>query len=274
MKKLISLILLRCCFTALGLCLVLRARQNTLQQNPPAEEQQSAVTATEAPAPVDTSPEEAEPVATAEPEQEAEIIPEESAPDYAEAYAPVFRSYQMWLAGNEPTMGGETNRGDYYLDLGETGISYLCRYVDTLGYTLTDMDGNGIAELLIGSEEEYQEKYIFDMFTLINGAPQRVIVSSERVAYMLYPGNRILHRGSGGASYNFMGIYRYEGTEIEMTEGVVMAGEDQYFEIVGESENIFSDRLPGDSPITREEYFARTEKMEATAIALQLQPLV
>ena len=40
------------------------------------------------------------------------------------------------------------------LDVGEVGVSYLCRYVDTLGYAFVDMDSNGIAELLIGTDKE------------------------------------------------------------------------------------------------------------------------
>ncbi len=285
MKKLISALLLLCCFAVLGVFLYLRANVNPPQQLPPPNEQQVAVppatdnvqdnpvsqdnTEPEEPETVD-SPEAAE-ITVSDPEP---VTPEESSPDYLSAYAPVFDSYRLWLSGFEPTMGGMTDRGDYYLDVGETGVSYLCRYVDTLGYALVDMDSNGIPELLIGSDAEHQEKYIFDMFTLVDGSPQRVLVSSERVSYMLYPDNQILHRGSGGAAYNFMGVYSYSGTEIVMTSGVVNAGDDQYYEIVGETENIFDERLPGDTPITREEYFARTEAMEASTIPLSLQPLV
>ena len=90
---------------------------------------------------------------------------------------------------------------------------------------------------------------------------------------MLYPGNQILHRGSGGAAHNFMVVYDYSGTDLTMTEGVVMADEDHYYEITGETENIFDERLPGDTQITREEYFARTDVMEANEVLLQLQPL-
>ena len=284
MKKLISALLLLCCFAVLGVFLYLRA--NAVPPQP--------VTQTDAP-PVEAAPaveekplvpqessaqEAAEPVEAAEPAEITTPEPEAPAPvvesiDYAVAYAPVFDSYRLWLSGFEPTCGGSTERGDYYLDVGEVGVSYLCRYVDTLGYAFVDMDANGIAELLIGTDkDEYQQKFIYDMFTLVDGVPQRVLISSERVFYKLCPDHQILHHGSGGAAYNFEVIYNYSGTDLVMTSGIVNAGDDVYYEIVGETENIFDERLPGDTPITREEYFARAEAMDAATIPLQLQPFV
>lgn len=279
MKKILSVILLLCCFAALGVFLYLRA--NVVPPQP---------AVTEAPAPaVEEEPQipqespaqaEVESVEAAEPAEIAvsapEVVDPEPEPiDYAAAYAPVFDSYRLWLSGFEPTMGGSTERGDYYLDVGEVGVSYLCRYVDTLGYAFVDMDSNGIAELLIGTDkDEYQQKFIYDMFTLVDGVPQRVLISSERVFYKLCPDHQILHHGSGGAAYNFEVIYNYSGTDLVMTSGIVNAGDDVYYEIVGETENIFDERLPGDTPITREEYFARAEAMDAATIPLQLQPLV
>ena len=275
MKKLILLILLLCCFAALGACLWLRADVNQQQSGLPQEKESAAEmpTVETVPEPVTEPVDQLETEESAEPAKAVEIVPEKTEPDFLAAYTPVLDSYRLWLAGERPEMAGGTDRGDYYLDLGETGVSFLCQYVQTLGYSLTDMDGNGIPELLIGSNEEYQDKNIFDMFTLVDGIPQRVLVSSERVAYMLYPGNQILHRGSGGAAHNFMVVYDYSGTDLTMTEGVVMADEDHYYEITGETENIFDERLPGDTQITREEYFARTDVMEANEVLLQLQPL-
>ena len=283
MKKLISLILLLCCFAALGLCLWLRAN---LEPEPaaapaPAQTAEPAAPAESAPAEPAAAPE-PEPAATPEPEPaepagpggEAEIIPETGAADPMTAYEPVLASYRMWIAGGRPELSNTTERGDYYLELGETGVSILCNYGGTLGYMLTDMDGNGVPELLIGSDGgEYPGSYIYDMFTLENGAPKRVLSSSERVAYMLYPENRVLHRGSGGAAYNFMAVYRYAGGTLTLTDGVVMAGEDQFYEVTSEGDSIFFERQPDDRPISREEYYARADAMEAETVPLTLQPI-
>ena len=154
-------------------------------------------------------------------------------------------------------------------------LKNYCRENHKISYRFVDMDSNGIAELLIGTDkDEYQQKFIYDMFTLVDGVPRRVLISSERVFYKLCPDHQILHHGSGGAAYNFEVIYNYSGTDLVMTSGIVNAGDDVYYEIVGETENIFDERLPGDTPITREEYFARAEAMDATTIPLQLQPFV
>ena len=279
MKSIISALLLLLCFGILAVCLFLRSN---IAAPVPAQfsvEEQIPITTTEPAAAVSSPPvtESFQPIE--EPKQDTEdytaAVIEAQEPDYLSAYSPVFRSYRLWLAGNEPTSGGGTDRGDYFLSLGETGISYLCRYVETLGYVMTDMDANGIPELIIGStENENYNKTIFDMFTLVNGLPQRVLVSSERVYYMLYQGNQILHRGSGGAGYNFAGLYRYSGTEIQMTYGLVMTGDNtEYYQVNGEAESIFTERLPDDIPITREEYFAKVEELETNTVPLQLLPL-
>ena len=278
MKRILPVILLLCCFATLGVFLYLRANavppQPVTQTEAPSVEAAPAVeeepqVPEEIPAQAETEPAE---ITTSEPETPAPAV---ESIDYAAAYAPVFDSYRLWLSGFEPTLSGSTERGDYYLDVGEVGVSFLCQYVDTLGYAFVDMDSNGIAELLIGSEhDEHQHKFIFDMFTLVDGVPQRVLVSSERVYYKLCPDHQIFHHGSGGAAYNFEVMYNYSGTDLVMTSGIVNAGDDVYYEIVGETENIFDERLPGDTPITRKEYFARAEAMDATTIPLQLQPLV
>ena len=189
--------------------------------------------------------------------------------DYLEMYAPVFRTYRLWLEGNEPVISGNTGRGDYYMDLGETGISFLCQYVHSLGYLLLDMDYNGIPELLIGSVDEHYETEIFDMFTLVDGITQRVIVSSERVYYKLCADQRILHCGSGGAAYNYCCIYHYDGSEIHLDYGVVM-NDEEYYEIYQDRENIFDSMQLDDHAISREEYFAIVDTLETETAALDL----
>ena len=279
MKKIISVLLLLLCFGGLAVCLYLRSSVRAPLPEMTAEENPHPITTPTPYVTVESHPETEVVVPaqepTPEPANDSAAVIESQEPDYLSAYLPVFRSYQLWLAGNEPTMGGGTDRGDYFLSLGETGISYLCRYVQTLGYALIDMDSNGIPELIIGSDEnEYQNKTIFDMFTLVNGVPQRIIVSSERVYYELYQNNQILHRGSGGAGYNMAGLYSYSGTEIRMTYGLVMTGDNtEYYEISDEAESIFFERLPEDIPITREEYFAKVDELETNAVPLQLVPL-
>ena len=100
------------------------------------------------------------------------------------------------------------------------------------------------------------------------------MTSSERVHYLLDFDDRIVHSGSGGASYSFIGIYLLRETTIEMISGVVMAGEDQFFEIHTEGESIFYERQPDDIRISRDEYFSRWDEMEDGVVPIALTPLV
>ena len=133
---------------------------------------------------------------------------------------------------------------------------------------LSSKEASFIAHFL----DEHYETEIFDMFTLVDGTPRRVIVCSERVYYKLCADYRILHYGSGGAAYNYCSLYHYNDAEIFLDYGVVMNGEN-YYEIYQARENIFNDRLPDDHPISREEYFAKADALEAETTALDLTPL-
>ena len=132
--------------------------------------------------------------------------------DYLSAYAPVFDSYLAFLNGAEPDGMDTTERGAYYYVLGETGCSEMVRSGGELGYCLKDLDRNGIPELLIGATgaDYYDETLIYDMFTLENGVPVRVLVSSARVRYYLAEEDLILHEGSGGAAYSLSILYFLE----------------------------------------------------------------
>ena len=176
--------------------------------------------------------------------------------DYLPDYAPVLDTYRVFLDGAEPEEMDTTEQGDYYYLLGETGISEMSRNGGELGYCLIDLDRNGIPELLIGATgaEYFDETLIYDLFTLENGIPVRVLASSARVRYYLCEENLILHEGSGGASYNMSVLYCLRGSELELVSGIVMA-DGNCFKVVEERESLFMDRLPSDRSIPKDEYY-------------------
>ena len=140
-----------------------------------------------------------------------------------------------------------------------------------IGCCLKDLDGNGVPELLIGATgaEYYDEALIYDMFTLENGVPVRVLVSSARVRYYLAEEDLILHEGSGGAAYNLSLLYYLQGSELELATGIVMADAECY-KVYEDRESLFSERKPSDQNITREEYFDLMEKMEGLTVPMEL----
>ena len=194
--------------------------------------------------------------------------------DYLSAYAPVLETYRSFLDGAEPETMDTTERGDYYFVLGETGISEMARNGGKLGCWLHDLDCNGIPELLIGATEAeyYDETQIYDMFTLEEETPVRVLVSSARVRYYYYEDDLILYEGSGGASYNMSLLYYLEGSELKLSSGIVMA-DAACFEVNEDRENLFTERKAGDRSITREEYYERMDEMEGRTAPMLLTPL-
>ncbi len=97
--------------------------------------------------------------------------------------------------------------------------------------------------MLIGNmpeESNYPESScIVDMFTLINGIPQRVIASSERVVYKFRSDNMIYLRGSSGAGYSSYDIYRFNGTNLERMTCIEMADRNFYLDEAPISEELF-----------------------------------
>ena len=191
-------------------------------------------------------------------------------PDYLEYYAPVLDTYRAFLGGEMPTEGAVTEQGDYYLELGETGISYLCFDADTLGYCLIDLDGDAVPELLVGSVgSDYYDICIYDMFTLVDGVPQRVLASSGRSRYHLTEDDLILHEGSGGASYNFVGLYEFSGADLNLLTGVVML-EDYYYQVFGDSVADYYETGEQEVPISEEEYHVLSEVLEDLILPFEI----
>ena len=192
-------------------------------------------------------------------------------PNYLSVYAPVLDTYLSFLDGAEPDGMDTTERGDYYFILGETGISELSRSGGELGFCLRDLDGNGIPELLIGAtgSDYYDETLIYDMFTLENGVPVRVLVSSARVRYYLAEEDLILHEGSGGAAYSLSILYYLHGSKLEIATGIVMS-DTECFKVYEDRESMFMDRKSRDRSITREEYYDLMDKMKGLAVPMEL----
>ena len=110
---------------------------------------------------------------------------------------------------------------------------------------------------------------IYDMFTLKEGTPVRILVSSARIRYYLCEDDLILHEGSGGAPYNFSILCYLKNNRLELATGIVMA-DSECFEVHEDRESFFTERKPSDRSITREEYYNKMEKMETATVPMEL----
>ena len=109
----------------------------------------------------------------------------------------------------------------------EAGLNYMVadshhgNPLAEIGYTVTDLDGDGTDELAIGSmaEDEFFGKIIFSLYTLDeNGVPMLVFDSTERNRYYYAGGICFANLGSSGWNESFTTTLKLEDKEmIDMT---------------------------------------------------------
>jgi hypothetical protein len=125
------------------------------------------------------------PSATQQSGKEYEVPPSAAANaeiDYYTAYQSVFEAYETIFSGG--WKAEDYLKNDFPLQLiycmGSTPY-------DNIGYTLVDLDNNGIQELLIGeaSADPFYDCLLFQMYTLENGNVVKVLSSQESAYYQL-----------------------------------------------------------------------------------------
>lgn len=115
-------------------------------------------------------------------------------------------------------------------------VSYLFYFDYTMpatpadaGYTMMDLDGNGVPELLISTVEAAKEGMIYDLYAIADGSVVHAATGGERYCYYLCEDNTIYHWGSSGASNS-----REISYTIDPDTGLLSAKETVVFD---ESEN-------------------------------------
>ena len=123
----------------------------------------------------------------------------------------------------------------YHNDIGSEESTYASliefnRYnleLTNVGYTYLDINDNGVPELIIASidtdGDNYINQLIFELYTIIDGQPNKIFHSSENSRYYYGDDNNIYNEGSDSANTAYYLLYRLnnEGTNIELVEGIV-----------------------------------------------------
>jgi|GEM_PF-6135697 len=118
----------------------------------------------------------------------------------------------------------------------ELGISGLARDfygknpLQKLGYSLYDLDSDGIPELIIGAVEndEFYGGILFDVYRLFPsadqwGPPVKIAESINRIRWYSLGDGLLLNEFSGGASYRKWSVWRMDRSETRpvFTDGIV-----------------------------------------------------
>lgn len=90
------------------------------------------------------------------------------------------------------------------------------RSLDSLGYAMIDLDGNGVEELILALDEESQT--ILDLYTLTEGEVVHVLSGWERISYFLRADGLILNIGAESASCTNYVFNRLSGGELIQEE--------------------------------------------------------
>lgn len=166
--------------------------------------------------------------------------------------------------------------------LQEDSLNLLIRdYEDPLnkvGYLVKDIDGNGIAELLIGdvSGEEFMDKMIFDLYTIVENEPVLIFAGWDRNRYYMCSDGLIANEGSSGAAYSDYYMYKIasDGKSLEIIEGVRtdIADVTDPITVSWYSTQDTDHDLANDTLITEEEGLTKVEEYQSKYISMNMQP--
>ena len=211
----------------------------------------------------------AQPVVTAEPqpEQTAEPTPEPAetpAPTALELYADRLTAYYQAISQRLDAEALKEKDLNYMLS-----YSYGDNAPARFGYLLSDLDGNGTEELLIGclTGDEYTDEIVLDLYTIKDVTVNRVFTSGERDRYYLCADGTIANESSASA---FESHFRYYG----YADGALTLREEYGFDLAANrNEPWFKTAADGTKTvITEEEAVSATERYRDSYAAQRYTP--
>ena len=121
------------------------------------------------------------------------------------AYAAVVEKYRNAYAS------GITEQAAYV-----SGYSEMAGYSQHVGYTLIDLDGNGVKELIIAATGtgDSSNRVIYEICTIADHQAITLCMSRARSRYYLCTNSTILNEGSSGAAYSDFNVMLPSGTNL------------------------------------------------------------
>ena len=145
-----------------------------------------------------------------------------------------------------------------------------------IGYTLKDVDGNGVRELLIGENWGDSEAgtVLYDMYTIRDGELLHVFSGWDRNRYYLLTNGNFINQGSSGAMQSSEAYYIYAKGDMIFIRSVIydatMEPEGPWF--ISYEVPYIMDVEPSWTEISESE--ANTLNSQFTAVHLELTPFI
>ena len=135
--------------------------------------------------------------------------------DYVTKYSSVIERYQRASATPRDQFG--------YGIAVELGVSEILGYSDHCGYAMKDLDKDGIPELIIAGmgENDYSDRIIYEIYTLVNDTPVALCISQARDRYYLRTDSTVYRCGSGGWAITCYDTYRLKNNTLEHVESLM-----------------------------------------------------
>ena len=198
--------------------------------------------------------------------------------DALEHFAPVMDELRGVMEN-----GADDEKEYHYVS---SGIIEMSHWMDkdelqaSIGYILTDINGDDAPELLIATipdpQSEVEEKsVVLSGFTYRDGKLHTFLEGWARSSYQWLGGNRFYYFGSGGAMYSAFGV------EILKKDGAELSTEDFYFTDERNGEQIFCHNQTGEWEVEKAEqmnveadaFWKISEDYEKQIKQLSLTPL-
>ncbi len=196
-----------------------------------------------------------------------------SSVNYEQIYKPVLDDFYAVIRG----------RGDSYSEY-VVGVVEATRFnnnveesMNSVGYTIQDLSGDGVPELLIGSMDNNLYSMIYALYTCRNGAPMLNFVGMSRNSYVYLGEGRLLNHGSNGAAYIIFGDYKlsYDGTSLMCNDLYFTYEKDPGFSEIGFYHNasgIFDKKVSEELKVTSEQFWDIHASLAKDAQHMELIP--
>ncbi len=127
--------------------------------------------------------------------------------DYDSIYDSVLEEYYYMIkyANNQSEVK------DGFMGVVEAAQAFESEALHEIGYLLSDINSDGVKELLIGISDETEGVYVkndlYALYTVLNNSPRLVAEGRSRSWHSLIDGGKLFHFGSNGAAYRIFGEY-------------------------------------------------------------------